>query len=354
MRLGLVHLLYLNDDASVWQCLRTVSSGICHVSRLAGPWSIIPVDVDAFLLDGDRMSPGLAGPVRRILENHPDFPVVVIGCHSASSILAAMLSRVPALYLSGELLRKDLVRVVAEMAIVRAENEKSPLVDDFYGLDRPFGMDAWNRIGMGPLVFCGSPGGLQERAMQDVAGKLGGTWRLLDASRPFSLDGPNENHRVMLENFEGIGRTDLDRLLVQMATMSTRSRPVPFLAASTGMEIACVEDPEFLSRLFGAGVLRLVPLKDRWVDFRRIGKMMFRRECARKGTTLPVEFDGEAMQLLGTHSWPGNLEELDQLVRKSCSMCRDAVVGVRHLSAMGWRPDGKRNGPVRGHESRAR
>jgi two-component system, NtrC family, response regulator AtoC len=82
--------------------------------------------------------------------------------------------------------------------------------------------------------------------------------------------------------------------------------------------------------------LHLPPLRDRREDILGLLGHFLAKHAAELGRGVPIVSDGE-MELLGTHDWPGNIRELENLARKIAAFgdARKAIDELRAMSKLG-------------------
>ena len=131
---------------------------------------------------------------------------------------------------------------------------------------------------------------------------------------------------------------------------ATRETPVDVrIIAATNRNLAeLVAEGAFREDLFYRCAvlrLRLSPLRERPDDLPVLLRHLLRR-LTPPGQTPPA-MDREAMERLRTYRWPGNIRELENVLRHAMAYSADAQIGVRHL------PPELRNGdPASGHLAR--
>ncbi len=90
--------------------------------------------------------------------------------------------------------------------------------------------------------------------------------------------------------------------------------------------------PELYLRLKGI-LIRIPALRERLGDIPLLVQFYSRRLKSRSGS--PVRFTKEALALLATLEYPGNLRELEDLVTQSVALARDGEVSEQTLAALG-------------------
>jgi DNA-binding NtrC family response regulator len=127
--------------------------------------------------------------------------------------------------------------------------------------------------------------------------------------------------RVLQErSFERVGGTETICVDVRVVTASNRS-----LAQ-------LVKDGKFREDLYyRLNVIKidLPPLRDRREDIPLLA-MHFIAKYSRAGESAK-QISPDAMQVLLSYSWPGNIRELENAIERACVTCRDRVIQVENL-----------------------
>jgi DNA-binding NtrC family response regulator len=85
-------------------------------------------------------------------------------------------------------------------------------------------------------------------------------------------------------------------------------------------------------RLNGA-TFTIPPLRERREEIKPLARLLLRQACERMGRRATVRIDGEAMSLLETYDWPGNIRELRNVIERAALLCTADVITVAHLPA---------------------
>lgn len=105
-------------------------------------------------------------------------------------------------------------------------------------------------------------------------------------------------------------------------------------------------NPE-LARFFDASTIVVPPLRDRPEDIRVHIGLLLRPLNGRHADSAPIE--PEALMILEQYSWPGNIPELEEVVRSALTMAKGGKIGVAHLPGEIVR----RVGPAQAEQARA-
>lgn len=106
------------------------------------------------------------------------------------------------------------------------------------------------------------------------------------------------------------------------------------LVLGTSEDLATrVEDGRFRQDLYfkiSVVTLTLPPLRHRGSDLDRLAER-FRVKFSRQLNKDVRAFAPEALELLRTHGWPGNVQELEQVVERAVIVCRGSRIEPNHL-----------------------
>lgn len=75
--------------------------------------------------------------------------------------------------------------------------------------------------------------------------------------------------------------------------------------------------------------LLLPPLRDRGNDFKLLANLFLQKHSSRRGD--PLSFSEETLDLMNSHSWPGNIRELKSVVDYAATMCESDEIGLESL-----------------------
>jgi DNA-binding NtrC family response regulator len=97
--------------------------------------------------------------------------------------------------------------------------------------------------------------------------------------------------------------------------------------------------PDLLDRLRMGGTISLPPLRDRPIDIPLLTQKLVREAESRRGGTIKRSITPEFLESLQSHTWPGNIRELESVIRKFVMIC-----DVEHLlpSHLPFGMEGKR------------
>ena len=91
--------------------------------------------------------------------------------------------------------------------------------------------------------------------------------------------------------------------------------------------------------------IRLPPLRERPEDLDALTDHLL-DDIARR-SNLPLKtLAADALDLLGRHTWPGNIRELRNVLEQACLMTDDELLGARHFAGVLTVAAGATSGPV--------
>jgi DNA-binding NtrC family response regulator len=94
-----------------------------------------------------------------------------------------------------------------------------------------------------------------------------------------------------------------------------------------------VKERKFREDLFyrlGEYLIDLPPLRQRPEDITALANIFMEETCKHLGCGLKT-FSGDAMETMTRHSWPGNIRELKNVVKRASVTCQDCRIDTRHL-----------------------
>ncbi len=130
-----------------------------------------------------------------------------------------------------------------------------------------------------------------------------------------------------------------DRALTRLGGLQPISVDVRVIAATNRDLMEATAQERFREDLYyriAVVPLRLPPLRDRRDDLPRYARH-FLKQVRREMQGGPTDFDPEARELLQSHSWPGNLRELSNVVQRGALFARGDLIRPRDLCFVGPR-----------------
>ncbi len=131
-----------------------------------------------------------------------------------------------------------------------------------------------------------------------------------------------------------------DREYERVGDPNTRTANVRVIAATNRDLGEMVEQGKFREDLFyrlNVVTLTMPPLRERREDIQRIAEGMLAK-LARRYDAPARHFSADAIGLLMTHSWPGNLRELHNAIERAVIVSRGEAIGPEHLPFTRERP----------------
>lgn len=120
------------------------------------------------------------------------------------------------------------------------------------------------------------------------------------------------------------------------------------------VEVAAGRFREDLYYRIGVVILRVPPLRDRLGEVPLLAELFAKRLAVKRGFgTNQIAFDPRTMDVLCSHSWPGNIRELRNAIEHAMLVTEDGRIRTEHLPETLTRPSAKGAEPQPG-EIRAR
>jgi DNA-binding NtrC family response regulator len=124
------------------------------------------------------------------------------------------------------------------------------------------------------------------------------------------------------------------RTLIRVGGVSKRAVDVRFVSATNRNLQQAIEGGGFRSDLYfrlNGMTLAIPPLRDRPVEIEPLGRR-FAVEMARELGRSPPELSADAITMLRSYSWPGNIRELRNVIHRAVLLCRSGpVITPDHL-----------------------
>lgn len=117
------------------------------------------------------------------------------------------------------------------------------------------------------------------------------------------------------------------------ATLASRSFPLRVIATARQPLLALARQGQYredLAALLSTLVIELPPLAQRREDIPLLAQF-FVEEANQQGEKQVLGFSPEALDMLAGYSWPGNVDELIEVVRFAHRHCENPQIGVRDL-----------------------
>jgi transcriptional regulator with GAF, ATPase, and Fis domain len=125
-----------------------------------------------------------------------------------------------------------------------------------------------------------------------------------------------------------------ERRILRVGGVKPRSIDVRFIAATNRDLEGEVQRGTFRSDLYFrlSGVsLVIPPLRERVSEIEGLAKAFVLDACRQAGRFPEPELSPEALMLLKSYSWPGNIRELRNVIERAVLLCPDASIRLDHL-----------------------
>jgi DNA-binding NtrC family response regulator len=125
-----------------------------------------------------------------------------------------------------------------------------------------------------------------------------------------------------------------ERRMLRVGGLKPRSIDVRFLAATNrDLELEIARGRfrlDLFFRLNGA-TLVLPPLRKRTEEIEELAQSFIRRSCRQMQRRRRPVLGAEALSLLKSYSWPGNIRELRNVIERAVLLCQTEEIGLEHL-----------------------
>ncbi len=122
--------------------------------------------------------------------------------------------------------------------------------------------------------------------------------------------------------FERLGGTETHKVDVRVIS-----------ATNVNLERA-IEEGKFRKDLYyrlSTLTIELPPLRERGDDVIVLAKYFLKKFCKELGKTNVIDFSDEALELIKSYTWPGNIRELINVIRKACVLSDKNYIDVSDL-----------------------
>lgn len=137
------------------------------------------------------------------------------------------------------------------------------------------------------------------------------------------VDNQTKLLRVLQERqFEALGSNKIENMDIRFLAASS-------LNVNTSIKVGSFRK-DLLYRLADI-TLEIPPLRDRSTD---IPKLIERFSSEFESPDLKINFNGSAIELLQSYSWPGNIRELKSVIRRLCILHKNQLITADHISEL--------------------
>ena len=158
----------------------------------------------------------------------------------------------------------------------------------------------------------------------------------LKADDLIELDGPSKilararDGTILVEEISDLGPTEQGRL-VSMIDSPGESSP-RFVATLIGDMNEAIENNKVRRDLFyrlGGAPITVPPLRERFEDILLLAEFFL--EKVDKETGISRHFDSNSLKLIQTYTWPGNVRQLENMVKRLCLTAKEAVISLAEV-----------------------
>lgn len=83
--------------------------------------------------------------------------------------------------------------------------------------------------------------------------------------------------------------------------------------------------------------IRLPPLRERGADVEKLAHFTLHKVCQRLDRN-PMSYSATALEAICTHTWPGNVREMENAIERAVILCEDALITPELLALEGTNP----------------
>jgi two-component system nitrogen regulation response regulator GlnG len=158
----------------------------------------------------------------------------------------------------------------------------------------------------------------------------------LKADDLIELDGPSKilararDGTILIEEISDLGPTEQGRLVSMIDSPGEHSPR--FVATLIGDMNEAIENNKVRRDLFyrlGGAPITVPPLRERFEDILHLAEFFL--EKVDKETGISRHFDSNSLKLIQTYTWPGNVRQLENMVKRLCLTAKDAVISLAEV-----------------------
>lgn len=158
----------------------------------------------------------------------------------------------------------------------------------------------------------------------------------LKADDLIELDGPSKilararDGTILIEEISDLGPTEQGRLVSMIDSPGEHSPR--FVATLIGDMNEAIENNKVRRDLFyrlGGAPITVPPLRERFEDILLLADFFL--EKVDKETGISRHFDSNSLKLIQTYTWPGNVRQLENMVKRLCLTAKDAVISLAEV-----------------------
>ena len=158
----------------------------------------------------------------------------------------------------------------------------------------------------------------------------------LKADDLIELDGPSKilararDGTILIEEISDLGPTEQGRLVSMIDSPGEYSPR--FVATLIGDMNEAIENNKVRRDLFyrlGGAPITVPPLRERFEDILLLAEFFL--EKVDKETGISRHFDSNSLKLIQTYTWPGNVRQLENMVKRLCLTAKEAVISLAEV-----------------------
>lgn len=158
----------------------------------------------------------------------------------------------------------------------------------------------------------------------------------LKADDLIELDGPSKilararDGTILIEEISDLGPTEQGRLVSMIDSPGEYSPR--FVATLIGDMNEAIENNKVRRDLFyrlGGAPITVPPLRERFEDILLLADFFL--EKVDKETGISRHFDSNSLKLIQAYTWPGNVRQLENMVKRLCLTAKDAVISLAEV-----------------------
>ena len=158
----------------------------------------------------------------------------------------------------------------------------------------------------------------------------------LKADDLIELEGPSKilararDGTILVEEISDLGPTEQGRLVSMIDSPGEHSPR--FVATLIGDMNEAIENNKVRRDLFyrlGGAPVTVPPLRERFEDILLLADFFL--EKVDKETGISRHFDSNSLKLIQTYTWPGNVRQLENMVKRLCLTAKEAVISLAEV-----------------------
>jgi len=190
-----------------------------------------------------------------------------------------------------------------------------------------------------PVMISGESGTgktLVSRVLHEFSDRRNMPLIRLKADDLIELDGPSKilararDGTILVEEISDLGPTEQGRLVSMIDSPGEYSPR--FVATLIGDMNEAIENNKVRRDLFyrlGGAPITVPPLRERFEDILLLADFFL--EKVDKETGISRHFDSNSLKLIQTYTWPGNVRQLENMVKRLCLTAKDAVISLAEV-----------------------